>query len=180
MPWGTTVDMGVSLFSTGEHKLCLCFIQDFHMFQMFTILGTIHGFPIKPYNLNSEWTHLKINQKQKLFTNRQIHLKLYFLNDMAWEKPFNTETRPWYLLYLLTRIRYLGHAYKITSCSKLWVVTIYPCPRCLLQGNKVFNPLRAKFFNINIYLYFVSFLHIDRTQVVEIFPQVRQEPTYST
>ena len=41
------------------------------------------------------------------------------------------------------------------------------------------NPLHAKFFrgNINIYLHFVSFLHIDTTQVVEIRPQVRQEPT---
>ena len=44
------------------------------------------------------------------------------------------------------------------------------------------NPLRAKFFRgkINIYLHFVSFLHIDTTQVVEIIPQIRQEPTYST
>ena len=45
-----------------------------------------------------------------------------------------------------------------------------------------FNPLRAKFFrgNINIYLHFVSFLQIDTTQVVEILPQIKQEPTYST
>ena len=45
-----------------------------------------------------------------------------------------------------------------------------------------FNPLRAKIFrgNINIYLHFVSFLHIDTTEVVEIYPQIRQEPTYST
>ena len=44
------------------------------------------------------------------------------------------------------------------------------------------NPLRAKFFrgNINIYLHFVSFLHIDATQVFGILPQIRQEPTYST
>ena len=44
-----------------------------------------------------------------------------------------------------------------------------------------FNPLRAKFFggNINIYLHFVSFLHIGTTQVVEILPQVRRQPTYS-
>ena len=44
------------------------------------------------------------------------------------------------------------------------------------------NPLRAKFFrgNINIYLHFVSFLHIDRTQVVEILPEIRQEPSYAT
>ena len=40
----------------------------------------------------------------------------------------------------------------------------------------------AKFFrgNVNIYLHFVSFLHIDSTQVVEILPQIRQEPAYST
>ena len=45
-----------------------------------------------------------------------------------------------------------------------------------------FNPLRAKLFRgeINMNLYFVSFLHIDAMQVVEILPQIRQEPTYST
>ena len=44
------------------------------------------------------------------------------------------------------------------------------------------TPLRAKFFrgSINIYLHFVSNLHIDTTQVVEILPQIRQESTYST
>ena len=44
------------------------------------------------------------------------------------------------------------------------------------------NPLRAIFFreNINIYLHFVSFLHINKTQVAEIPPQVRQGPAYST
>ena len=43
--------------------------------------------------------------------------------------------------------------------------------------SKYVNPLHAKFFrgNINIYLHFVSFLHIYTTQVVEILPQVRQE-----
>ena len=48
-------------------------------------------------------------------------------------------------------------------------------------GNRI-NPLRAKFFrgNINTYLYFVSFLLIDMTGVVEILHQIRQEPTYST
>ena len=44
------------------------------------------------------------------------------------------------------------------------------------------NPLRAKFFreNIDIYLHFMSFLHINKTQVVEIPPWVRQWPAYST
>ena len=34
--------------------------------------------------------------------------------------------------------------------------------------------------NIKIYLYFVSFLHIDMTQVPKILAQVRPGPTYST
>ena len=53
---------------------------------------------------------------------------------------------------------------------------------CIVGQQLVINPLRAKFFrgNINIYLHFVSFLHIDMTQVVEILPQISQEFTYST
>ena len=45
-----------------------------------------------------------------------------------------------------------------------------------------FNPLRAKFFrgNINIYLHFMSLLHIDMTQVLKILPQVRPGLVYST
>ena len=53
----------------------------------------------------------------------------------------------------------------------------------LARNTAVFvNPLRAKFFrgNLNIYLHFVSFLHIDATQVVEILLQIRQDPTYAT
>ena len=44
------------------------------------------------------------------------------------------------------------------------------------------NPLRAKFLreNINIYLHLMSFLHTNKTQVVEIPPRVRQGPAYST
>ena len=51
-----------------------------------------------------------------------------------------------------------------------------------IQDITIINPLHAKFFrvSINIYLHFVSFLHIDTTQVVETLPQIRQEPTYST
>ena len=33
--------------------------------------------------------------------------------------------------------------------------------------------------NINIYLHFMSFLHIDLTQVLKTLPQVREGPTYS-
>ena len=34
--------------------------------------------------------------------------------------------------------------------------------------------------NINIYLHFMSFLHTNKTQVVEIPPRVRHGPAYST
>ena len=46
---------------------------------------------------------------------------------------------------------------------------------------KKVNPLHAKFFrgNKNTYLYIMSSLHTDITQVVEIISQVRQEPIYS-
>ena len=55
-----------------------------------------------------------------------------------------------------------------------WLLVIISSPN--------FKPLRSKFFrgNINMYLHFVSFLKIETTQVVEILPQIRQEPTNST
>ena len=44
------------------------------------------------------------------------------------------------------------------------------------------NPICAEFFrgNIIIYLHFMSLLHIDKTKVLKILPQVRPGPTYST
>ena len=44
------------------------------------------------------------------------------------------------------------------------------------------NPLHAKFFrgNKNIHLHLMTFPHIDMTQVLQILPQVRPGPTYST
>ena len=52
----------------------------------------------------------------------------------------------------------------------------------LVQAVAITYPLRAKIFrgNINIYLHFVSFRHIDVTQVVEIIPQIKQDPISST
>ena len=41
--------------------------------------------------------------------------------------------------------------------------------------SEMLNPLRAKFFRVNIdmSLHFMSFLHIDMTQVLKILPQIR-------
>ena len=53
---------------------------------------------------------------------------------------------------------------------------------CIVCTNQFLTLYHAKFFrgNQNIYLHFMSFLHIDITQAVEIIPQVRQELAYST
>ena len=58
-------------------------------------------------------------------------------------------------------------------------VITYPCHK---TNADLAYPLRAKFFrgNQNMYLRFMSFLHIDMIQVVEILHQVWQELTYST
>ena len=63
-----------------------------------------------------------------------------------------------------------------------YYVTLMPWQTAMDFSIIEINPLPAKFFreNINIYLHFVSYLHIDTTQVVEILPQIRQEPAYST
>ena len=55
-------------------------------------------------------------------------------------------------------------------------------PNIPVSEPKGVNPLRAKFYkeDINIYLHFMSLLHIDMTQVVKNLPQVRPGPTYST
>ena len=52
----------------------------------------------------------------------------------------------------------------------------------LSQFNVSLNSLRAKFCrgNTNVYLHFMSLLHIDMTQVLKILPQVRPGLTYPT
>ena len=52
----------------------------------------------------------------------------------------------------------------------------------LVTKSTLVNPLHGKFLreNINIYLHFMSFLHTNKTQVVEIPSRVRQGPAYST
>ena len=83
-----------------------------------------------------------------------------------------------------------------------WYLTINPCIYGCLTGGVIgfelkelkltdkrsadqllfwkINPLRAKFFrrNLKIYLHFVSFRHIDTTQVVVIFPFSNKTGTY--
>ena len=85
------------------------------------------------------------------------------------------------LMFILFRL----HCF---SFSSFWVSgqcfisrVEYP-PPLLLWKPTYLNSLRAKFCrgNINIYLHFMSLLHIDMTQVLKILPQVTPGPTYST
>ena len=93
---------------------------------------------------------------------------------------------------LFTRADYIPHK-GLCSMQNMelikWINFNYGMNKCIhplfymdVITKLYLNPLGAKFFrgNINLYLHFVSFLHIDTTQVVEILPQVEQEPTYST
>ena len=73
--------------------------------------------------------------------------------------------------------RVLHHWSKCNSPRKAYESNCYSS-----FENNTLNPLHAKFFrgNINIYLHFMSLLHIDMTHVLKILPQVRPGPTYST
>ena len=66
----------------------------------------------------------------------------------------------------------------VKSQIKLWYINIWVPD----NGIATVNPLRAKFFrvNINMYLHSMSFLRTNETQVVEIPPWVIQGPAYTT
>ena len=77
------------------------------------------------------------------------------------------------------RLQEKGYSSKHGGSTKNGKGLILPVVHSYIFNDNI-NPLRAKFFreNINIYLHFVSFIHIDRTQVLKIL-QVRETPTYS-
>ena len=77
------------------------------------------------------------------------------------------------------------HNALIGVVSFYWIDLLCVGVNCMYmswESTSWFNPLRAKFVrgNLNIYLDFMSFLHMDITQVVEIIPQIRQGPACST
>ena len=59
---------------------------------------------------------------------------------------------------------------------------IFGLKKIELRVCRLIDPLNAKLFrgNINIHLHFMSLLNVDRTQIFEILPHVRQGPTHST
>ena len=74
---------------------------------------------------------------------------------------------------------YLVNAGLVVGSLVKWL-PVMVAHTCKLDTIWVFNPLRAILFRENIYLYFMSFLHTNKKQVVEIPPQVIQGPAYTT
>ena len=76
--------------------------------------------------------------------------------------------------------KHTEHFKHLTHCAIwcIWSGSLLPVP--ILTYFSI-NPLHAKFFrgNINIYLHFMSLLHIDLTQVLKTLPRIREGPTYS-
>ena len=97
---------------------------------------------------------------------------------------------PIFFAYIKQKLRFRWLKWVMIKQNELWLASLYVEIEETWPGNypvhhivmTFLNPLRAKLFrgNIYIYLHFVSFLHIDTMQVVEILPQVRHGPTYST
>ena len=85
----------------------------------------------------------------------------------------------WTLLEVLARHQ-AGDDHYPSGWRPTWLA--YNCATKPTIWPREKNPLRAIFFreNSNIYLHFMSFLHIDITQAVEILPQARQELNYFT
>ena len=107
--------------------------------------------------------------KMQLISSKKMTLKM---SSGKW--------RPFCLSLIMLRVSVcfsFVSPFELPHHSKLYLQFLYRDSQyCII------NPLRAKFLreNINIYLHFMSFLHTDKTQVVEIPPWVRQGPAYST
>ena len=150
---------------------------------------TQHGYLKYNTNSNTDWSSLEYNQIKNV---KQISQK-----D---EKPGEIPYKDNLIMFIIIRPDDT-HMRQFTGSSIARVMASVKCSvitwtysafyqldsqehdsKCWIFYLTDFNPLRAKCFrgNINIYLHFVSFLHIGTTQVVEILLQIRQESTYST
>ena len=90
--------------------------------------------------------------------------------SLWWEASTVSLSSTWIITSSTSRV------FSSTEISKASIKAITCITNCIH-----INHLRAKFFrgNINIYLHFMSSLHIDTTHVFKILSQVRPGPTYS-
>ena len=140
----------------------------------------------------------KILYQMKIFSFRNIDLKMSSTKWWSFCQALNMLKHYWVTMYSMFSLfpgwAEAGQQKEESSYTDLalfeWrrvrnsfnLTLSFHCHPCALFNIPLLNPLHAKFFrgNINVYLHFVSFLHIDTMQVFEILPQIRQNPTYST
>ena len=146
-----------------------CTVQHFFLFFFFFFLGWGWG-------VGGGGCYAGVECHYVFFSDVSL-ITCFLLTTSAWFRCW-TRIVLWYVIPLISlfsnQYKYIIHWF-VQHNILTWTCSSTVCTH-------VVNPLRAKFFrgNINIYLHFVSFLHITTTQVVEILPQIRQEPTYST
>ena len=125
------------------------------------VVDFIYGCPIFEWVVVT-WVDMREYQVSSSCNGHQMACPIRWKNLWLIKKMHTKFT-----LYISKHI-FLQRTLSNSHCWKAWLSHI--------------NPLRAKFFrgNINIYLHFMSFLHTNKTQVVEVPPWVRQWPAYST
>ena len=119
---------------------------------LYNLVNIGSGNGLLPGGIKQQWGHLAFNDSSEGILQGMLKISIL---DMSLKI---TNLQP--------------HLIRATSPMGQWVTT---CVRHL-------NSLCAIFFRgkINMYLHFMSLLHIDMTQVLKILPQVRPVPTYST
>ena len=131
-----------------------------------TWIGDKRSIPVSQQYMNEGSTVNSTFHDRKL--KNLFVIQSYYADDYNIASP-STDLKLVRTHYLSLRLRLLIQARILVTLASRW------------WWGKL-NSLRAKFFRgkINIYLHFMSLLHIDMTQVLKILPQVRPGPTYST
>ena len=125
------------------------------------------------------------------------------LNSSTWVKPNVTIFLQSLKQFNMLRVKYFAPVFhnthpkvcmqwpycvfQVFNCRIWWsmllyhsLVKIYVIPQhAKSMWSLTLNVLIFFWGNMNIYLHFTAFLHIDLTQVLKTLPQVREGPTYS-
>ena len=132
------------------------------------------------HNLSQQWP-------RSIWSARPKWVKLHISLPLKAKSP-NSVWSPWWFSIYSVRIQMALSYCPITVsqvprplCTSRLFQTHEGCcnTRYLPKLILTFYVLNFSEGNINIYLHFVSSLHIDMTQVLKILPQVRPGPTYS-
>ena len=119
----------------------------------------------------NNWGMKNVSGLNRIQTCGPFHKRFFHCNSKLIEISFKSSDH-YKILYMSQLLWWQGQKIIV-----IWLLAME------LQKNEIpINSLHAKFFrgNINMYLHFMSLLHIDMTQELKILLQVRPVPTYST